>query len=387
MGCFETLTPQVVIVGAGPSGSVAAAELAKKNVDVLLVDKAEFPREKPCGDIISSIAVSEMRKIGVWEAVDAARFRTINGIRYYSPNGTFLETSILAHGWQKNLVAPRFQFDSILRDYATECGAKFRNCTVSDLIIEDGRVAGVLAHDDNKKYELRGTVTIAADGANSVIASKLLKQKYPDSHRAVSLRAYVSTSVEQDHTIQIYFLRQCLPGYGWAFPVQPNLVNMGIGIRLDIYKRLKKNLFSLFEEFLRSRQITLGLGDWNIVQKQSWFVNFGSYYHRRTFPGIILVGDAGGYANPVTGAGIGTALTTARYAAATVYEALNEYHDHVLSRYDSLCRNNLQARFVIANFIQRSILSHPWLVERLFQFAVSNPKTFKKLLRISPKMA
>ena len=337
----------VIVVGAGPAGSAAAAWLAILGIDVILVDKESFPRDKPCGDIVTSGATEEIRKIGALDAVYAAGFFPIRGAVFYSPSGITITTPFSREGPPTDFVAPRPEFDNILRDHAISAGAKNMKLHVRDLIWENDQVVGVVGNDGAKEHRISGRVVIAADGSHSVLFKKIYHYSYPSNHRAVAIRGYVKTNRTQDNDIKIIYLKDVLPGYAWVFSISPNFVNVGIGTTPAVAKRLGVSLNTLLEDFINSPQMIEMLGNsLTIVDKIGWPLNLGSFTLPRAHNGVIFIGDAGGFVNPITGGGIGSGIETGRIAAHITQKALRKVND-IASLNRELSKFDRESRAII----------------------------------------
>lgn len=380
---------EVIVVGAGPAGSAAAATLANAGRDVLLIDRAEFPRDKPCGDGISSIAVAELERQGMWHAVDDAGFQSIKGIEYIAPSGHAVTVRFGPRAQQHNLIAPRTHFDQILKDHAVEAGARFRTMTAVAPLVEGGRVNGVTARDHRNLTELRSAVVIAADGASSVLASKMRGGKYPSESRCVAIRGYVTVREPEECVIRGYFSRDLLPGYAWAFPVDSHLINVGVGTTVDRYKRHGRPLSALLREFLDSQPFVSRFGSGlELTNTEGWSLNMACDNSPRVYPGLILVGDAGAFINPATGAGIGHALLTGRLAGEHVHAALScrSRLDAKLFEYESLWRSALARRVNRAYNFRRLFTCNPALIDRVIALAGANSPVLRSVTQRLPAL-
>lgn len=181
----------VVIVGGGPAGSAAAWQAAQAGARVLLLDKAEFPRDKPCGDGLTPRAISYIQKMGLAEQV--AKFHRVNRATVYSPSRWDLafpdRPGMPDHGH----VARRLDLDLMLLDRAEFCGAEVRRGTeVAGPILDDGgRVAGVVLKSGER---VAADAVIAADGAHSPIKRALNLVSQHNGYAAIAIRAEMSAN-------------------------------------------------------------------------------------------------------------------------------------------------------------------------------------------------
>lgn len=315
----------VIVVGAGPAGSTAAAVLACHGLKVLLVDREQFPRDKACGDVVPLGCFLELEKIGL-STISLARFH-IRHIRLEGSQGAtrvfrLTERSSPA-GRLGTCVISRRVFDQALFQHARACGADHCALNVKGLRFdENGRVIGVTGTLDNQTVHYQSTLVIGADGATSAIARTLDREKKRDSQWAVALRGYVDTDVELEDTIELAFLDEIQPGYAWLFPISKRRANVGVGMRSDTYKRHGRDLAQLLDDYLARPEIALRIGRNPVEQPQSWPVPFFSFEKQRVFDGVLLAGDAGGFVHPITAAGIYPAIITGKLAAETAIDAL-----------------------------------------------------------------
>lgn len=380
---------EVIVVGAGPAGSVAASLLAQAGRDVLLLDHTGFPRDKACGDMIPWQVVRMMIGLGMGEAVRAAQFYPIKAARIVSPSGAVFETRLRDHDGVHTCIVPREVFDTILWEHARKSGAQFELIHVEQPILEGGRVVGVRGravesqqekdtrHQSGPMREIRAQLVIAADGATSVIARALRGNKSPDLHRAVALRAYVNDLDIVDHMSESYFTRDLLPGYGWIFPVGERCANVGVGMRLDLFRRRGQTLKEVLNDFLRQPMFAGRLSPHSRVEKiLVWQLNFGSEVFPRVYDGALLIGDAGGFIDPLTGGGIYGAMVTGKLAAKVALSALaqGDTRREALAPFEPGWRKHLWASFRLGAWLQRRMVTSPRLVDAILGFLVHNPR-------------
>jgi geranylgeranyl reductase family protein len=367
----------VIIVGAGPAGATTAALLAQKGYDVLILDRHDFPRDKACGDGIPAGAIEIMLRLGMKDKIDKAvergEFYRVNSVRILSPKGKMLRAP-LTEGKEggKSYVAPRLYFDAVIQEQAVESGAEFRKALVKEPLIEDGRVVGVQAQLNGDVKELRSKMVVGADGVTSAITRGLRPSEgqHTDVHRAVALRAYITDLEEIEREVEFYLYDEILPGYAWIFPAGNGKSNIGLGMRLDIFRKNNHNLKDMLQDFLDLPQIKPRLKRGGEIEGvKIWQLNFGSQKKlQHTFDGAILVGDAAGFINPLTGGGIHNALISANYAGQTINEALQkgDTSRESLKIYEKLCQDAMWKGMRRSFFIQRWLLRFPAIADVFF---------------------
>jgi flavin-dependent dehydrogenase len=190
----------LVIVGAGPAGTAAAIEAKRRGLSVWLLDKKLFPRDKTCGDGVSSGAGRIMKDMGIPLVSKSLRARAINGVSIQGPAGT--ERTYISEGTNGlAFTSRRMDLDKALFDKAVEVGAEFAEAAVRKLVRdENNRVVGVAASDGQ---EYRGKIVVAADGATSVIRRELMGTGERPYATAIAARAYAK--LKNDLPSAIYF--------------------------------------------------------------------------------------------------------------------------------------------------------------------------------------
>lgn len=364
----------VIVVGAGPGGATTATALAQQGHDVLLIDRHTFPRDKICGDAISQGCIQIMKKLGmaarIEESVARGEFYPLDGMRLVSPSGHTLQADFKGgDNGEKSYVAPRIYFDAVIQSQAVDSGARFLKAEVKEPLLENGRVVGVLARENGETKAYRSRVVVGADGVTSTVMRALRPEpeQHVDKHRAVALRAYVEGIDLYPHMVEFFLYDEILPGYAWIFPAGEGVANIGLGMRLDRFRKLKKNLKKMLAEFLEMPDIRDRLGNGtNVREVASWQLNFGSQQNlRHSFDGALLVGDAAGFINPLTGGGIHNALISGCLAADTIDNALRagDTSREGLKNYEQLCNEEMWAGMRQAYLYQRVLLNFPKVVD------------------------
>ncbi|MCA9954247.1 MAG: NAD(P)/FAD-dependent oxidoreductase [Anaerolineales bacterium] len=366
----------VIVVGAGPSGSATAAFLAQKGHDVLLLDRHQFPRDKTCGDAVPAGAVELLWRLGMRDRIEKSVARgelyPLEGMMLVSPRGHELHAKFNhgAHG-ADSYVAPRIYFDALIQAHAVASGAEFCQAQAKEPLMENGRVVGVRAQANGSVKEMRAKLVIGADGVTSVIARNLRPKntQHLDSHRAVALRAYIEDIEEIPKEVEFYLYKDILPGYAWIFPIGQNRANIGLGMRLDFFRKKKYNLEKMLRDFLEMPVIKKRLlRGGQLRDMATWQLNFGSQQHmQHVFDGALLVGDAAGFINPLTGGGIHNGLVSAELAAQVADDALkaNNVSRAQMQVYESLCHEHMWTSMRNSFWMQRTFMRFPILVDFL----------------------
>ena len=361
----------VIVAGAGPAGSTAAAALARRGRNVLLLDRVAFPRDKTCGDGIPPGTVGILHDLGLRDELESAAFTRVRAVRLVSSRGRdFTVPFDPRREDTRFLIAPRVQFDDLLRRHAVASGATFQRAHVREPWMEGGRVCGVRAEIDGVTHEIRAPYVIAADGATSALGRALAPGRVSESHRGVAIRAYLDGIDTRSFAAEFHFQAALAPGYGWVFPLGPDRANVGVLMRTDRFKRTGATLQELFQQFLdtpdvRSR-VAAGAAPRDIATWQLPYATPSS--PSRRVDGVLFTGDAGRFIDSLTGEGIHHAVMTAAIAAQVVDEALAEPRTAAaaLSSYDSRCDAAIGGLIRRSYRAQRYVASHPALLEALF---------------------
>ncbi|HET6626395.1 MAG TPA: geranylgeranyl reductase family protein [Nocardioidaceae bacterium] len=330
----------VIVVGAGPAGATAAFYLASAGVDVLLLEKTAFPREKVCGDGLTPRATKQLLGLGL--DLDAPGWIKNHGLRIVGGGHQ------IAVPWPDltdyppyGLVRTRMDFDEILARHAEKAGARLMERTaVTGPVLDEqtGRVVGVTAKpvDDRGRktgddLEFRAPIVIAADGVSARFALALGLEKRDDRPMGVAVRTYYTSPRHDDDWLESWLElwdgkpgeSNLLPGYGWIFGVGDGTANVGLGM-LNTTKAFQRvDYKDLLRRWLDNTPEEWGFREQNMVGKIGSAAlpmgfNRKPHYDR----GVLLVGDSGGMVNPMNGEGIAYAMESGEMAAATVVQAL-----------------------------------------------------------------
>ena len=318
----------VVVVGAGPAGAATAILLAGDGYQVILLDRARFPRDKVCGEYLSPEASRMFDRLGVLKAVEA-RARPLCGMRITAPDGTVIVGDYPREGrWRGYrdyaLTIPRRDLDAILVERARELGVTVREAVrVTDIVLAGQRVVGVEAvglHPHAGPQRITASLVVAADGRASVVARRL-GLVHPHRWLArVALVAYAE-GIATDRARGEIFLAP--PAYAIVNPMADELANLSLVVPLSVARHHRGHLGAYFD---RATRALPGLGArLGAARRVSPVRALGPLAYRVAAPahdGVVLVGDALGFLDPFTGEGVHTALRSAELAAEVAGPAL-----------------------------------------------------------------
>ena len=312
----KALKAQVVVVGAGPAGSAAAAWAARGGSDVLVIDSASFPRDKACGDGLTPRAVAELERLGLSDWLDT-RIRH-RGLRM-SGFGGELEVDWPGPSFPSTGSAvARFELDDRIRKVAEDAGARMLLGTKAVATHHDSsrRVTSLTLADGT---EVGCHQLIVADGARSSLGRKLGRRWHQETVYGVAARGYLTTARGDDPWLTSHLeLRSpdgaVLPGYGWIFPLGNGEVNIGVGALSSSKRPADLALRPLISYYTDLRRDEWGFtGQPRAVA--SALLPMGGAVSGVAGPNWMLIGDAAACVNPLNGEGIDYGLETGRLAA------------------------------------------------------------------------
>jgi len=341
----------VAVVGAGPAGSAAAYFLAKGGLRVALLDKFDFPRDKTCGDGLTPRAIKTLETMGVLPQIEERAFLCPGLKIRYSNEITFnLELDHIQDLPNYILTMPRLQLDNILRQHAVDAGVDF---------IPQARVAAISRSADKRVHvqtENEQTIDCAlaviATGANTNLLLKLgLLKKAPPVNLAA--RTYFDNIDGLDNSIMLFFDEIDMPGYGWVFPTGERTANIGCGFFREQSVSQASLLRHLIEEHPFLQRILKNAHQVAPIKGYPLRTDFSPTLGGNEW--MLVVGEAAGLVNPITGEGIDYALESAQLAANVI---LNEWQAGFPStatqkKYKTALGNKFQSQFMINFLIQK----------------------------------
>ncbi|HKV43555.1 MAG TPA: geranylgeranyl reductase family protein [bacterium] len=363
----------VVVVGAGPGGSAAAHHLARRGLDVVFVDRSDFPRDKTCGDGLTPRAMGLLHAMGLLP--DLLRVgRCISGVEIVSPDGSSTGAAIppLAGVPGPMLVVPRVILDDVIRERARRSGARFEGGVLVTGVERTTHGVIVRAEQGARRVGFNARCAVIATGASTPLLTRLGILRRPPP-MMLAARAYFEGVTGLADRVHIRFDGVPLPGYGWVFPVSSTSVNVGAGFYPSARRssRLPPNPRAAFDGFVRSRLMTSVLGG----ARQAGPTR--GYPLRVDFPGspvfgdgVLLVGEAAGLVNPLTGEGIDYALESSQIAAEQIGRMLGAggLSREGLEEYERTLRARFERLFVFCGRLRDAAL-HPLLLNRLVRTA------------------
>jgi len=386
---------KVLIVGAGPAGSTAAYYLAKAGIDVTVLEKTSFPREKVCGDGLTPRAVREIQKLGLPHP-EQDGWRRNKGLRLLA-GGRSLELPWpeVSDFPQYGLIRTRLGFDEELARHAQAAGATVleRHSVTEALRSDDGRVTGVRAaildesgRKTGETLDFSADVVLAADGNSTRTAVSLGIQKRDDRPLGVAVRTYFQSPRHDDDWMEGWLELpgrdgKLLPGYGWVFGVGDGTSNVGLGILNSSREFGKLDYKQVLREWTAGMPAEWGFTPENQVGEiRGAALPMGFNRTPHYSPGLLLLGDAGGMVSPFNGEGISYAMESARFAAEFIADAAARSASAGWSSGTEAARAADAHLARYAGYVQQQWGSH-FTLGRAFAALIGKPAVMKLALR------
>nr|WP_081687789.1 geranylgeranyl reductase family protein [Glycomyces tenuis] len=396
MTTHATPDADVIVVGAGPGGSAAAYHLAHRGLDVLLLEKSDFPREKVCGDGLTPRAVAQLLKMGV-DTSESAGWKRNRGLRVVADDAAIeLDWPVLQSFPDYGLTRTRYDFDQLLADRAVAAGASLRTgvhvtAPAFDLA---GRVAGVTAREDGRAVTYRAPLVVAADGVSGRLALALGIKRNPKRPMGVAVRQYYKSAVKHDDPYLESWLALrtadepdvLQPGYGWIFGLGDGRVNVGLGVLNSSADYGKTNYRALLRDWLDATPEDWGLREESAdgpVRGAALPMGFNRVPHYSR--GLMLVGDSGGMVNPFNGEGIAYAIESAEIAAEVVAAALRQPNaprrEAQLKRYPELLSRRFGSYYRMGEVFVH-LIGHPQVMKICTERGLHRPALMRLVLKL-----
>ena len=373
----------VLIIGAGPSGSNAAISYKNLNPDlkVGLIDKSIFPRDKSCGDAIGPGVISALKRFNNQHILDnepqvvsTTLYGPENiGIQNYIPEVKNKEDSIV-------YVIPRIDLDNRILNLAKDLdvdvfeGYSFVSFE-KDL---DNKLVVEIKNGDNIT-KLGAKILVGADGANSRVRKQLNVNTNSDWHKAIAIRAYIDSpnylEIFKERTLMFEINVSAEKGYAWAFPSKGNLLNIGIGVPLNIFKKEKLDINVLLQDFI-TQLTNRGVVVENIRDEKSYLLPFASSRPKfKNDINVALIGDASSMINPMSGEGIFYGMEAGYLLAKNTYNLIDSPElTKGIADYEKAFSKRFRKHY-LSCALARLLLQSPFMTKRLLKVASNDQNT------------
>ena len=366
---------QVIIVGGGPAGSSTAFFLAQRGIDVLVLDRARFPRDKTCSEYLSPEAARVLEQMGALADIESSGAAQLAGMRVHAPNGATIHGEFAAsHGFRgyrdRGLAVRRTILDEILLDRARKAGARVMEETrVVDLLRDSsGRVTGVASAGPNGNRELTSRLVIGADGLRSVVGRRLGLIRRAGWPRRIALVTHYRGVEGNPDFGEMHVDRG---GYCGVAPVGNGLVNTAVVVPVSRAAEVAVDRTEFLESWIAERPPLASIfAKAERVGPVNATGPFASSAKRAWAPGAALVGDAADFFDPFTGEGIYSALRGGEILAQYAADAVARDSDAPLRAYESARHREFRGK---------------WTVERLVGTAVAFPALINRAANVLSK--
>jgi menaquinone-9 beta-reductase len=370
----------VLVVGAGPAGSATATLLARAGYSVLAVDRAAFPRRKPCSEYMSPETVRILTRLGVTQSLEHAGAVPLEGLRVTAPGG--------ASAYGRFALAPNRPFrptglsvsrqilDHELVKAARGAGAAILERTqVEELLYQRGAVAGaVLRVLDGTRHSVRANLTIGADGLRSMVARRLGRRTYRVPRR-VAFVAHASGVQGMGSLAELHYSPD---GYVGLNRIGTDLTNIGLVVPASRAASAKGDLARFFREKLREfPEVRERVSRAELQGRVLATGPFSAWSSRVVASGALLVGDAADFFDPFTGDGIYSALRGAELILETIAPHLQG--DSPLDEASLAAYRRLRRRVFLGKWIMERVVGYAMYAPRLFERAVRRMEFREKL--------
>jgi geranylgeranyl reductase family protein len=333
-------TFDAIIIGAGPSGAVLSRELARNGINVALLEKEKLPRYKCCA---GGLTIRAAKLLG--QDISGAVEKVIMGAAFTLDNGkSYRRFDTAPIGY----TVMRDRFDDFLVNQAEKDGVT---------VLQEHEVKGIKMDDEEVRVntsrgEFHSKIIAGADGSSSTVARALGFKKMTDFIAAIEAEIAVSEETMRRWEAQITIEFGRLPGYAWVFPKSKHL-SIGIGCHFSRAKGLKKH----YREFVDS----LDLGPHDVIRWRGSLIPICKRKITAVRGRALLLGDAAGLADPLTGEGIYNAILSAQIAAPVIIKSIRDGSGN-LKDYQAALEKEILPDLKIANFISRVFLRFPTII-------------------------
>ena len=362
----------VAIVGAGPAGATAARFLAKSGLKVILVEKDEIPKEKPCGGMLTPRVFERFEYLR--SKMKELEVSSSYGVCVYPPS---LTTKIQYVAAKPQMMILRKKFDHALVRMAMDSGAMLINNRVKGLVIKPDIVRMLL--DGNTIIE--SSIVVGADGVNSVIAKETDLLPILDSEKialaVVSELEIGESAIDEcfgdQKTIHLFLGYNKLFGYAWVFPKMRH-VNIGLGGLLSKTRDIKGSFTKFIQVLRKNGLIPKRL---QIESYSAALIPIGGPIEKTYRDRVVLCGDAAGFVNPLTGEGVYYAMTSGEIASKVITEAIEsgKLSSKKLSEYQTAWMEDFGKGLKMAASFQKKLFG----ATRILEFGVKLAKADKNL--------
>lgn len=370
----------VIIAGAGPAGCTCALALRDSGLKVAMIDKANFPRDKVCGDAIPGRATKTLRRLSpaFLDAFDAfpQKYETLSTQLNYKEKSMIFDWKLKAY------TCTRMEFDNFLfglvRDHAD--ADVYCDTAIGKISVDDSGVSFA----DKQKVTFRARLIVGADGAHSAVARQLGRIPMSRKHYVGSVRAYYSNIAgTEGNKTELFFHKDFLPSYLWVFPLPGNRANVGFGMLSSEIVKRKVDLKKAFYDFIaQTPELAIRMQH---AKQESPLEGFGLPLGARRLPisgnRFLLTGDAASLIDPISGDGIGNAMMSGEMAARQIMQCFskNDFSAGFMRQYDDGLYKAIGGELKMRFGIQQMLAKMPFIIDTAFK--AGQNEMLKKMIK------
>lgn len=376
----------VLIVGAGPAGIAAALTLVASGQNVLVIDKAVFPRDKCCGDGLTTGALRILEMLG-FDPTKVANWKVCSDVWLRSPSGREIQLELPNSRVNKTTqfaaIAPRIELDNALVQHARARGVKIiEGCAFTSVARQTTDDITVATDSQDVYKEITAKFIVAADGMWSPVRKAFGASQSGYLGEWHAFRQYVSNVTgPARESLYVWFDADLLPGYAWSFPLPDGRANIGFGI-LRGSKYSVQDMKSLWPELLARPHIRQALGQDATLEGRhtAWPIPARVTNVKLSSGRALFIGDAVCAADTMTGEGIGQALLTGVLAGEAIIGAHKQGVNAVRQTYDRKIRREFFADHRMSHILGR-VLQNQLLTRGVLRIAGSTDWTRRNFVR------
>ncbi len=357
----------ICIIGAGPAGATTSLFLSKMKIPHVIIDAAEFPRDKVCGD---GLDLKVMRVLNNLEPGLVER-EILNNENFTQSNSVCIhindsKKAVLKYTPKLNesvfpffFFSKRNYFDNFLVKKINPTYATFLQGTKAEKITWNGSESTIIAKNNNTKIEIKAQLLVGADGDHSVVLRSLGERQISRDNYAGGLRQYwKGISDMEDNHLEIYLPKSLPLAYLWIFPLPNGEANVGCGLQSTLIKKNHINLKDLLNDIITNDAVLKDRFKNAIPLEtpQGWGLPLASLKRKIAGNGWLLTGDAGSLIYPTTGEGIGPAMMSGYIAAYFIKEAVakNNFTEESFTNYEREIYKRLNDSIKIYRFLKNT---------------------------------
>ncbi len=397
----KKIKASICIIGAGPAGATTSIFLCKMSIKHVIVDAAQFPRDKVCGDGLDLNTIRVLNHIDpdiIEKEISANKksFTASQGFRFILPNGRKVDIMRNARndtgGHAKKpmfFVSKRSDFDNLLVGKIDRSIADVRLGTRIENITREGKLWKLQGEDADGKIEIEADFLIGADGDHSLVLKHLGERSIDRNNYAGAVRQYWSgvEGMHRDNLLEVYFPKSLPLSYFWIFPLPDGKANVGYGMASNYIAKNNINVRKAFEELIKTDPVLIPR--FKNAQPQEtvkgWGIPMSGNDRKAYGEGWLLVGDAASLVCPTSGEGIGSGMISGYVAAKFLQRAVEQknFSEEMFINYNREIHKRLRSEEKFYRFVNSipprvfSVGINTVLSTWLFKYWLSN-KAMKK---------